>query len=94
MHTFTASSRYDKSNNPQTKTYRFLSLQECKELSGHCDVIDRNGKIAHVKITSIKTWKKRNDVKVGWKFGLYEYGQELIVTDKDNAFFVIEVRGV
>lgn len=89
MNTFKAASRYDKKSTE--KEYRLLTLEECKKLSGHCDVIDRNGKIAHVKITSLKTWKTRQDVKVGWKFGLYEYGQELITNDSDNRFFVIEV---
>lgn len=88
---FTASLRSDKRVNPEVKSYRFLTLAECKALHGHCLVIDRNGKIANVAITSVKTWKTRPDVKVGWKFGLYEYGQELITSDFDNQFFVLEL---
>jgi hypothetical protein len=86
-----ASSRYDKSKNPTKKEYRFLTLEECKKLSSHAEAMDQHGRIARVAITSIKTWKTRIDVLVGWKFGLYEYGKELITCDNDNRFFVASV---
>lgn len=92
MDTFTAISRYDKSTHPTTQNYRFLTLAECKALSGRAQAIDRHGRIANVKITSVKTWKTRPDVRVGWKFGLYEFGQELITSDSDNTFFVLPVE--
>lgn len=87
---FKASSHYDRSKNPEVKEYEFLTLEECKHLSGHADVVDKNGKIAHVRITSMKTWKTRPDVQVGWKYGMYEFGKELITCDADNRFFVKE----
>lgn len=90
MTTFHASRRSDKSRVPETRQYQFLTIEECKSLRGHCDVVDKNGKIANVKITSVKTWKTRRDVLVGWKFGLYEYGSELITTD-ENRFFVKKI---
>lgn len=86
-----ASSRYDKSKNPEVKEYRLLTLAECKALHGHALVLDRNGRVARVAITSVKTWKTRPDVRIGWKFGLYEYGNDLITSDSDNTFFVMEV---
>lgn len=90
MDTFVATSRYDRSSKPEEKNYRFLSLQECKELKYHALAIGRDGRIANVKITSVKTWKTRPNVKIGWKFGLYEFGQELLTSDDDNKFFVVE----
>lgn len=88
---FTASLRSDRHVNPEVKSYRFLTLEECKSLHGHSLVIDRNGKIANVAITSIKTWKTRQDVQIGWKFGLYEFGKDTFTCDDDNNFFVTEV---
>ena len=90
--TFLAASRYDRSANPEKKQYRFLTLAECKSLSGHAETIDRHGRIADITITSVKTWKTRPDVRIGWKFGLFEYGQETITRDEDNRFFVVEVN--
>lgn len=85
-------SRYDRTKNPETKEYRFLTLEECKALSGHASVLDRNNRVARVKITSVKTWKTRPDVQIGWKFGMYEFGHELITRDSDNTFFLAEVE--
>lgn len=90
--TFDATSRYDKSKHPAVKTYRFLTYDECKALSGHADAIGNDGRIAHVKITSVKTFKTRPEIQIGWKFGLYEYGKEYICRDADNHFFVTEVE--
>lgn len=91
MNTFCASSRYDYRKEQAQRLYRFATLEECKHLSGTVNALGKDGKVANVKITSLKTWKTRPDVKVGWKFGLYEYGQELITKDDDNKFFVIEI---
>jgi hypothetical protein len=90
--TFYAKLHADKSKNPVMKVYRYLTLDECKRLSNHCQVIDKYGNIREVKITSVKTWKTRPDVLVGWKYGLYEYGSELLKRDSDNRFFVVEVE--
>jgi len=92
--TFEAVSRYDRHANPEKKCYRFLTLNECKALDSgnHAQILDQFGRVAEVKITSVKTWKTRPDVQIGWKFGLYEYGKELITQDSDNRFLVTEVR--
>lgn len=92
MDTFKAALRSDRHAIPEEKTYRFLTLAECKSLHGHCLVIDRNGKIVNVAITSVKTWKTRSDVQVGWKFGLYEYGKDTFASDDDVRFFVTEIE--
>lgn len=92
MNTVMAKSRYDKSKSATESEFRFLTLAECKQLSGQATVLDLHGQWAHVKITSLKTWKTRPDVRIGWKFGLYEYGQELITCDDDNHFFIVSVQ--
>jgi len=91
MNTITATLRSDKRKNPEVKTYRFLTADECRSLTGRVKALDQFGKIGEVTITSVKTWKTRPEVQVNWKFGLYEYGKELIETDEDNRFFVAEV---
>lgn len=91
MNTFSAVSRYDRRSTAQEGTYRFLTLEECKSLSGRVLALGADGRVAQVHITSVKTWKTRPDVRIGWKFGLYEYGAELITPDAPNDFFVVEV---
>jgi hypothetical protein len=91
MSTFTAKLRSDKRKNPEMKVYRHLTIAECKALHGYAMAVDRHGDIARVQITSIKTWKTRPEFEVRWKFGMYEFGRELITRDEDNRFFVIEV---
>lgn len=90
LKSFTAPSRYDGKN---VMTVRFLTQQECKELSvgAHSLALGEDGRVARVKITSLKTWKTRTDVEIGWKFGLYTSGKELITEDEENKFFVKEV---
>lgn len=92
MTTFQAAMRGDRHAQPETKTYRFLTLEECKLLTGKVLVRDNYGRIGQVKILSVQTWKTRPDVKVSWKYGLYDYGKELITQDADNKFFVTEVQ--
>lgn len=66
--------RSDKRKNPQPVECELLTFEECKALTGHAYILDRYGKIARVKITSVKTWKTRpNEIEVHCKFGLYEY---------------------
>lgn len=53
---------------------REYTLSELKTLSGHCLFVTRFGDLATVKVTSVKTWKRRlNDVTIGLKYGMYEY---------------------
>lgn len=65
--------RSDRKVNPTMREYRILSNEKCRILSGHCGILDRNGNIAQVKITSVKTWKRNNDIEVNCKYGMYEY---------------------
>jgi len=92
MTTFEAVMRGDRHIRPEVRTYRFLTLEECKLLTGKVLVRDVHGRIGQVKILSVQLWKTRPDVKVSWKYGLYDYGKELITQDADNKFFVVEVK--
>lgn len=78
------------------RQYRYLTPDECKTFGTysprHCQMIDKYGDIREVKITSVKTWKTRPDIEVRWKYGLYEYGAELITPNRPNQFFVKEVE--
>ena len=82
--------RSDRRKNPEPVQYRLLSFDECKALTGHCDILDQHGKLARVLITSVRTWKTRPDeIEVRYKFGLYEYGHLSIVRDiADNDILV------
>lgn len=89
--TFTAKLRSDKRKNPTYRNYRRLTFDEVKSSNGkHVLCLDRNGDIANVHITSIKTWKTRPEIEVHYQFGLYEH-----YIDRGNAGtlwgFVIEV---
>ena len=87
----TTSLRSDKRKNPELKNYEALNYDECKALTGHCLILDRNNKIANVKITSVKTWKTRNDVEIRCQFGLYEYFTIKITRENHNTELVKEV---
>ena len=65
--------RSDKRVKPKLLEYRILTNDECRTLTGHCHILDRYGDIAQVKITSVKTWKRRADIEVNCKYGMYEY---------------------
>ena len=67
-----AKMRADKRVNPDVFEYRILTNDECAKLTGHAHILDRNGDIARVKIMSVKTWKRRPDIEIHCKFGLYE----------------------
>ncbi len=62
----------DKRKNPAMVNFRTLTIEEVKSAS-HVWLLDRNGKAVQVKVTSVKTWKRRSDVEVHCKYGLYEY---------------------
>ena len=80
--------RSDKRKNPELVECHYLNFQECKGLTGRVHVMDDKGKIAEVSITSKKTWKTRPEIEIHWKFGLYEYGEETVYPDKQQAFFI------
>ena len=68
-------SGYDRSKKPEYHNYRELSFNEIAT-GTHVKAVDLSGVCwRNVKITSIKTWKRRpSDADVHWKYGLYEYG--------------------
>lgn len=57
------------------KSYRYLSLTEIKNLSGHALCIGNNGEVYRVKINGkVRIWKRNPDrFEVPIKYGLYEY---------------------
>lgn len=66
--------RGDKRKNSSIVNYEVLTFDECKALGGHTYILDRNNRIARVKITSIKTWKTRpTELEIHCKYGLYEF---------------------
>lgn len=84
-----AKMRSDKRKNPTMLEYRLLTYDECRSLKyHHCYVLDRYGDIAQVNITTVKTWKRRPDLEIHWKFGLYEYGQETVRPNEPQTFFI------
>lgn len=72
--------RSDKHVKPAEVEFRLLTIEEIKTAQ-HVWVLDRNGRAAEVKVTSVKTWKRRADVEVHLQFGLYEH---FFVTCKDG----------
>lgn len=88
--TFVARLRSDRRKHPEMRNYRYLTFEECKNLSSHCLVCDDHGTIAEVKITSQKAWKTRPQIEIHWKYGLYDYGYETIYPDRPQCFFVVE----
>ena len=66
--------RSDRKKNPTLYDYQEFTFDDLKCLSGRVKVLDQAGKIAEVKITSIKTWKRRPlDLDIHCKYGLYDY---------------------
>ncbi len=96
METKSSVMRGDRRVKPEQITYRLLSFDECKTLRGNSrtPILDLQGKIATVLITSVKTWKTRADeIEVHYKFGLYEYGTLRIVRDvADNDVLIAIVE--
>lgn len=104
METFKASLRSDKRKTPETKTYRYLTFEEIGKLNSgsHSLILDRDGKVANVKITSVKKWVKRpREIDVKCQFGLREFftvhahsgheANELIVEVEDSAISAEEL---
>lgn len=91
MTTIRTSSRYDKRVNPEIREYRILTNEECKKLSGHALILDQSGKVARIKITSVKTWKTRPDIEVKCQFGLYEWFTVRLSDKVQNTELVEEV---
>lgn len=85
---FTAKMRSDNRKTPQMYKVKYLTFDECKALTNHVNVLDRNGNIASVKVTTIKTWKRKPEIEIHCKYGLYEYFTETVYPDEQQTFFV------
>lgn len=72
---FQVYARSDRKKNPTPIDVDYLSMEEIKSLhSGDTiHILDQNDRLARVKITSIKTWKRKPDIEIHVKYGLYEY---------------------
>jgi hypothetical protein len=87
IHTFL---RSDKRKNPDYKDYIPLTYAECLELKNDCLILDRENHVANVKITSIKTWKRKQDIEIHCKYGMYEYFTIKLSPEIDNTELVKE----
>lgn len=85
---FETTLRSDKRKSPTMYKVEYLTYDECKVLGSHAKVLDKNGKIADVKITSVKTWKRRADVEIHCKYGMYEFFSETVTPDRQQSLFV------
>lgn len=88
--------RSDRRVHPQIVSVHYLTYDEVLTLrvGQHAYVSDDNGRLAQVKITSIRTWKRKADVKIGWKYGLYEFGSETVTPEGKQLFFVSDPMAV
>ncbi len=84
--------RSDRKANPTMKNYRRLEFSELLTMGSHALCLDKYGKVATVKITSIKTWKTRPEIEIHCKYGMYEYFSNTIYPDTkaDDINFVVE----
>jgi hypothetical protein len=77
----------------QPREWTGLTYEECKALSGHVRYFSTHTCRVHtVKITSVKTWKRDPAIQVHWKYGLYDYGYEMVYPDKPQEIFVKEAE--
>lgn len=82
--------RNDRHVHPVKHEYRLMTYDELNALHGyeHLNVLDMNGMIAEVHVTSIKRWKRTTDIVVNWKFGQYTYGHERVYKGIEQNFFI------
>jgi hypothetical protein len=80
-----AKMRSDKRKKPQMYEYEYLSYEECRALNNHAYILDQYLNIASVKITSVKTWKTRDDVEIRCKYGMYEFFTVEISSSSPNT---------
>jgi hypothetical protein len=81
-----ASLRGDRKKTPDKYTFTPVSVSDIRSGQTYYTPDDA-GRMATVKITSVKTWKTRPDVEVHWKYGLYEYGHETIRPGEEAPFY-------
>ena len=71
-------------------TCRFLTVEEAKSLRCGDRVLFQgaDGSLCEVKVNGEpKTWKREpNRVVVPWKYGLYNYGQEVTIQDGEEFY--------
>lgn len=82
--------RGDRRVHPERVFCELLTLEECKAVKAgsRVKVLDKNGAVAEVTVTSVKTWKTRPEFVVKCKFGLYEFFSVEIGPDFPNMSFV------
>lgn len=61
--------------------FKPFNLTNNRPYQGHVCAIDNSGFLRNCKITSIKTWKRKPDMEIHWKYGLYEFGYSLLTPD-------------
>jgi hypothetical protein len=61
-----------------------LNQDDLKSLGSHVYFISRFNDIRRAKVTTVKTWKRRADIEIHLKYGLYEYA---VTTFKDGEFY-------
>lgn len=81
MNAFTSVYSADRHAHPEEHAFHYLSYDECARIGTGQHVLARrlDGKVAQVKITSIKRWRTRPDIRIGWKYGMYEFGNFTIL---------------
>lgn len=85
--------RSDRKKNPTMINVENLTWDELKSLSSgrSIHILDQFGKLATVKITSIKTRKRRPyDIEIHVKYGLYEYFV-IQVNDKESDMTIVKI---
>jgi len=89
MNTTEATFRSDRHKSPKKYVVRELEFDELKSLHGRVKVLDRAGRIAEVKITSVKSWKRRPlDLDIHCKYGLYDYFTVSVRNGEPDMTFV------
>lgn len=63
----------------EEKTFRYMTIDDARRIPQNSTqyIEDQHGKRRRVKITSVKTWKTRPDVRVRWKYGMWEFGETM-----------------
>lgn len=70
--------KYNKEQPLNLRPYTLADYQAGKRPPYALDV---HGCWRNIKVTSIKTWKRRPEIEVHWKYGLYEYGVTTITAN-------------
>ena len=75
MATYSVPDGYDRTKNPRMISVRDLTREEALSLSGHADIIAKDGTLRTVKINGkVRTWKTDpSRIEVPCKYGMYEY---------------------